>query len=159
MKLKKYRYTVIVFVIAFITVAPTIAQESGYSGFPDFYNELLKERYGKGEIKIIQDERLHVLVSKHCDFNQKLGGVPGYRIRIFANSGQTARKGAYGAKSRFIQVYPDIPVYVEYQEPNYKVYVGNYLTRSEALKALKDINRNFSNAFIVNSVVKFPGLK
>ena len=157
--MKKYCYSIIVFVTAFVTVLPSGAQEGDYSGFPDFYNELVKERYGKGKINIIQDERLHMLVNKHCDFNQKLGGVPGYRIRIFANSGQTARNEAYTSKSRFIQVYPDVPVYVEYQEPNYKIYVGNYLTRSEALKALKNINRNFSNAFIVNSVVRFPGLE
>lgn len=45
--------------------------------------------------------------------------------------------------------YGQWPASIEYETPNYKVWAGNFVTRIEAERALLDIQKNFSSAFIL----------
>ena len=132
---------------------------SPYLNYSDFYLKLQQNENDLGEIKIIQDARVNELVVKHVEVAGKVDGIPGYRIRIYSNSGQSARQEANQAKSSFFQNFPDIPVYLDFQYPNYKLYAGDYHTKSEAQKSLNEIKKVFRNAFIVSSIIKVPGLE
>lgn len=103
----------------------------------------------EGEIKIFQDGRIDLLIKRHIETNQKLIGVPGYRIRIFSQSGQNARQNANLVRGEFLKKHPDVEGYLTYDAPNFKVYVGDFRTRSEALKFHKKVSRDFPNAFII----------
>ena len=45
--------------------------------------------------------------------------------------------------------YDQWPAVIEYETPNYKVWVGNFYSRLEADRALLAIQQNFNTAFIL----------
>lgn len=85
---------------------------------------------------------------KHLIYNNNNPEIMGYRIRIFSGSGFNAKKEANNARSRFLSKYPEIGAYLNYDAPDYKVYVGDCRTRSEVLKLFNEIKSDFPYAFI-----------
>lgn len=82
----------------------------------------------------------------------------GYRIRIYLNSVQSAREESTAALNRFRTLYPEIPSYLTYARPNFRVMVGDYRTRVDAEKALVYIKEDFPSATIVRDKFKYPNL-
>ncbi len=82
----------------------------------------------------------------------------GYRIRIYFNSVQSAREESSAALNRFRTLYPEIPSYLTYARPNFRVMVGDYRTRVDAEKALVYIKEDFPSATIVRDKFKYPNL-
>jgi len=113
---------------------------------------------GEGQVKIIQDPRVDTLLVKHQYINQINPGIEGYRIQIFFESGNFSKRLALEAKSAFVEKYSDVPSYVLFHEPYYKVRIGDYRTRMEAEKFLKEIERDYPNAFVVSDEINFPAL-
>jgi hypothetical protein len=72
----------------------------------------------------------------------------GYRIRIFFDNGQTARKQSSETEITFSESYPTVPVYREFDDLYYKVAVGDFRTRTDAMRFLENIKRNYPSAFI-----------
>lgn len=80
----------------------------------------------------------------------------GYRIRIYLNSIQSAREESSAALNRFRTLYPEIPSYLSYARPNFRVMVGDFRTRVDAEKALVYIKEDFPSATIVRDKFKYP---
>ncbi len=112
----------------------------------------------KGQVSIVQDARLEELLKRHASINEKKEGIPGYRIRIFSQSGQNARNNANETSAKFYEKYPEIKTHLDYDPPNFKVYVGDFRTRSEALKTMMKIRKDYPHAFIVSTTIDFPPL-
>lgn len=112
----------------------------------------------RGSLTINQDERLDELVRRHIDINRKGEGMQGYRIRIFSQSGQTARQNANTTRAEFFNKFPDVETYLDWDPPNFRVYIGDFRTRSEALKMQREINPDYPNSFIVSSQISLPPL-
>lgn len=85
---------------------------------------------------------------KHLIYNSNNPEVMGFRIRIFSGSGHNAEQEANRARSRFLSRYPEIGAYLNYDAPDYKVYVGDCRIRSEILKLFDQIKHEFPYAFI-----------
>lgn len=79
--------------------------------------------------------------------------VMGYRVRIFFDNSQNARGSASAVMNSFKEMYPDIPAYPSYDEPYFKVTVGNCLTREEATILWGKIKENFDKAFMVKEEI------
>jgi hypothetical protein len=108
-----------------------------------------------GKIEIIQDKRVEQLVEKHKLLNGKINGIPGFRIQIFSESGTNSKNKANNVKTEFQKSFSDISAYLIFQEPNYKVRIGDFRTQLDALGFLKKIQINFPNAFIVSDKINF----
>ena len=67
-----------------------------------------------------------------------------YKIQLYYGS----LNKAHGVLNRFNDKYGQWHGKIQYETPNYKVWVGNYQTRIEADKALMEISKNFPHAFI-----------
>lgn len=113
----------------------------------------------KGNIDIIQDPKVSLLVSKHIDYNEKLNGIEGYRIQIFFDAGNNARSKANNTRFSFLARHPQYPAYLIFQQPYFKIRVGNFRTRLDAECFLKQIEKEYQNAFIVKDVINFPDLE
>jgi len=111
-----------------------------------------------GLVKVIGDERLDTLMASFIEFNEAYPGIEGWRIEIFFEAGNHSKKQAMEAKAEFVEKYPDVPCYVMFQQPYYKVRVGDLRTKMEAEKLLKKIEANYPNAFVVNDDINFPKL-
>ena len=109
-----------------------------------------------GKVLIHQDPRISELVNRHILRNRRSGGIDGYRIRIFSDIGPRARQASDEAKARFFERFPEIAIYREYDSPYFKVYVGDYRTKNEAIKDFKRIRHSFPAAFIVPDKINYP---
>lgn len=81
----------------------------------------------------------------HYDPGKK---IRGYRVRIFFDNSQQAGAEAYGVMAQFKAAFPDIPVYRVYENPYFKVAVGDCLTRDEAVMIWGRVKYNFGSAYI-----------
>ncbi len=109
-------------------------------------------------IKVIQDTRISELVSTHIELNKVKPGIAGWRVQIFFDSGNKSKTNAQVLLDEFRIKYPGIKAYIVFQEPYFKVRVGDYRTRMEAEKIQKLIITDFPNAFIVKDEINFPDL-
>lgn len=115
----------------------------------------------EGETEAVSEDSLHTSIkgqSVKVDMtrdpkNLSFARVKGYRVQIFTGS---SRDEAIKAKALFIQKFPDIDNYLEYEVPNYKVRVGDFLSRWQAKELCAKINKTpvlSGNAFVVPSLV------
>ena len=109
-----------------------------------------------GKIKINQQSQITGLLKMHITNNRVQNGIPGYRIRIFSQSGLPARSNANNTRTEFMKNFPEIEAYMVYNEPNFQILVGDFRTKTEALKEYKRIIRSFPNAFIISETIKIP---
>ena len=107
-------------------------------------------------IIITKDARYDELVVKQKDQNLINQTIHGYRIQIYFGFN---RQKASEVKLNFASKYPDMSAYLSYQQPNFKIRVGDFINRFEAQKFLKEINGLFPTSFIVPDDVKLPPLK
>ena len=102
----------------------------------------------KGEIRYIQEERIGIL-----DDYLKSNPIKhdGYRIQlIFGTRGEVA-----SSRSRFLAKW-DYPAYETYLPPNFRLRVGDFMTRFQAEKALRDLKTKFPNAYLVRDKIEVP---
>lgn len=102
------------------------------------------------------NERYDQLLDKLKEQNLKTQSMQGYRIQVYFGS---IRQKASEIKLEFTSRYPDVPAYLTYQQPNFKVRVGDYRSRSEAQKFIKQLEGQYPTLFIVPDEVKLPSLK
>lgn len=110
-------------------------------------------------LAIKRDARLDSLIMKHIRVNELKNGFDGYRLQLYSGSGTTARQEANTLRAEFLNRYPDIPAYVVYQAPNFKVRVGDYRTELEAIWLQRELAYKFPGGFVVKDLVKFPPLE
>jgi hypothetical protein len=71
---------------------------------------------------------------------------PGYRVQVYVGKD---RSEASSAKGRALNMQSDEEAYLDYDRPNYRVKVGNFLTREDARELYKHLKRRFPDAMIV----------
>jgi len=112
----------------------------------------------KGKLEVIKDPLIDTLIARRPlldKVNNIQGGdnATGYRVQIYFGSN---RQAAYSAQSKFNQEYPEYRTYVTYSEPNFRVHAGDFRTRLEAEKLMKDILSEFSRLFIIPEKINPP---
>jgi hypothetical protein len=125
----------------------------------NFVENLEKEKPGEGKIKLVQDKSISQAFEKFQWEQSKQNGIDGFRIRIFSDSGPNAKAGFDEAKAKFIDIFDNIKIHESFVYPNYKIYVGDFRTRSDALKVLSAMEWQFPDAFIVQTKINFPNLQ
>ena len=95
---------------------------------------LMKSEGEGSQVRISLDSLVEANYYKLLTQSSSLNGVPGYRIRIYSESGVGAKEEQQRVRANFLSLDPDVDAYYRYDEPYFKVYVGDCRTRSEALK-------------------------
>lgn len=108
---------------------------------------------------VFSDARIDSLVNLHIEHNQKYPVSQGYRIQIIKASGNDALTITEEARDEFTEKYSDTPVYLTFDEPYYRVRVGDFRTRLDAEKFLKKISRKYPGAWVIQDYINFPKLK
>ncbi|MCR4965840.1 MAG: SPOR domain-containing protein [Bacteroidales bacterium] len=85
----------------------------------------------------------------------KVRNVDGYRIQIMAISGPSARTRMEGAKANIKAEYPSLPVYATYQEPYFRIRVGNFTNRIDAYRMLQKILPQYPSAYIIADQIEY----
>lgn len=113
-------------------------------------------RKDSGNIRLIQDDKVDLLVSKHIQINQNRKGIDGFRIQIFFDSGNNSKTRAQSIYETFLAKYPNIGTYLTFKTPNYKVRLGDFRTKLDAQRFLNEILTDYPNAWIIEDQINLP---
>jgi hypothetical protein len=106
-------------------------------------------------IVLTRDARIDELITRQKDHNTLNQTIDGYRVQIYFGS---LRQKASEIRQDFSSKHADIPSYLTYLAPNFKVRVGDFRTRLEAQGFLKSIEGQYPTSFIVQDEIKLPSL-
>ncbi len=134
MKMYLYRYCLLVFVSIFL-----------------FLSSQAQNKF----VQIQGDIKLDTLINRNIETNKAANTIQGFRIQIFFGS---ERKNAIEAKNKVLQLFPDADIYLIYQQPYFKVRVGDYRTKLEAHHLFKELLPHFDKIFIVPDKINLPKL-
>jgi hypothetical protein len=109
-----------------------------------------------GSIISINETGIDALVSKYEAILKTRNGVEGWRVQIMF---KTKKKEIQQLKIAFMKIYPQIPAYLEYEAPYYRLRVGNCRTKLEAIKIQRQISKQFLGAYPVPEIINFSQLK
>lgn len=106
-------------------------------------------------ITLHQSPSLSLLLDEHRDFMQQLSTLPGYRIQLYAT---TRLKDANAFRMSFEQVFPDIKAYIMFNEPNYRIRVGDFTDRITARAQLEALREQYPAAIVVKDQINLEAL-
>lgn len=110
----------------------------------------------KGKVILNQDERIEQLIQKQKEIHSADNTIDGFRIQIFMESGNDAVELANVAMEEFKEKYPDMPIYLVFGQPYYRLRVGDFRTRLEAEKAYQTISQDYKKSFITSDRIQLP---
>jgi len=110
------------------------------------------------KLNIQSDPGINDLLKQETVQNKKSGTIGGFRLQIYFGSGENAHNQAIKIKTEFLSSNPDVKTYLLFKSPDFIVRVGNFRTKSEALKLKKALLFQYPNAFIVADEIAFPEL-
>jgi hypothetical protein len=107
--------------------------------------------------KVLYDvePEISVLEQQYVETWKKIKKIDGFRIQITSFSGVNSKVSIENSAEHFKQQLPDIPGYITYSEPNFRLRVGNFRTKIEAYKALQKIAPLFPGAFVLKDQIDF----
>ena len=105
----------------------------------------------------VQPKELGQFINNYIAKNERLP-ITGWRVVIFFGTGQGALSKARAALSKFKSQYPDIQTYLVYEQPYFKVKVGNFLDKHKAQLLLHELKEDFPQAFITEDKIDINNL-
>jgi hypothetical protein len=98
---------------------------------------------------IEMEEKVGELLDRHIKLNKKRKGMLGWRLQIHSD---TDREKAKKIRISFMLKFPEIPAYLVHKEPYFKVTVGDFYTRLEALKVQNEIRRRYTSYIVPSNI-------
>ena len=112
-----------------------------------------------GSLKVNQDDLIESLIAKQRLLYRIDSSFSGYRIHVFMEIGNEALQHAEEVKKQFERAFPDIPIYLTYSEPYFRLRAGNFRNRVEAEKCLRRIKPRFKEAFVTADMIYRPKIE
>ncbi|TVQ92281.1 MAG: SPOR domain-containing protein [Bacteroidetes bacterium] len=107
---------------------------------------------------VIRDDKVDYLLKAHREINEK-SGMNGFRVQIYRDSGNRSKLRTDRVKAEFDAKFPNVRSYISYDEPYYRLRVGDFRTRLDALRFLNQISSTYLSAIIVPDKINFPQLE
>ena len=82
--------------------------------------------------------------------------IQGYRIRVFYDNSPQARTRSESIAAYLRNQFPENGVYRSFESPNYKVTVGDFRTKDEALKIYMALKGIYPTAYIIKESINYP---
>lgn len=107
-----------------------------------------------GSVHISGDPRIDQLLRLTMSVNRRESSFQGFRIQILSRSSYNAdMESLQRFTEEFSLEFPDIPIYLQYFEPDFKIRVGNFRTRLETIPTLKRIRKKYPNGYPVKTII------
>lgn len=81
--------------------------------------------------------------------------LSGYRIRVFYDNGPQAR-GRSAAIASALREQLGVAVYRSFESPNYKVTVGDFRSKEEALRIYNALKGSYPTAYMIKETINYP---
>lgn len=108
------------------------------------------------QVRVVGDEAVGQMVEKHVELSSKVKTIPGYRVQIASFSGTSSKTLAFDMRDRFLTDYPTTTAYIVFDEPNFKVKVGDFRTRLEAYAFLQEIKEFYKGYIVKDNIYPEP---
>lgn len=110
----------------------------------------------QGWLTVVGDVAVGRMVERHVELNSKVKTIPGYRVQVASFSGVNSKANAFALRDRFTTDYPEVQAYIVFDEPNFKVKVGDFRTRLEAYAFLQEIKEVYKGYVIKDNIYPEP---
>ena len=120
-----------------------------------FFPVLIFSQSKNNTFEIRNEKGIEYLVNKYENILKNTGGINGWRLQLKFKAKESE---IIKIKLKFIKLFPNIPVFLEYQEPYYRIRVGNCRTKLEALKIKYLIKKHFSDTYPVPEIISITDL-
>ena len=111
---------------------------------------------GRGSLNLKQDSRIARLMQKQREVYAANKTMSGFRVQIFMEIGNEAVDHANVVKKEFEEQYPELPIYLSYEQPYYRLRVGDFRNRVEAEKYLRILKPRYGVAFVTADIINPP---
>ena len=108
------------------------------------------------QVRVTGDVAAEQMVEKHVELNNKVKTIPGYRVQIGSFSGTSSKANAFALRDKFVEDYPDVQAYIVFDEPNFKVKVGDFRSRLEAYAFLQQIKEFYKGYITKDNICPEP---
>ena len=98
----------------------------------------------KGILKITQEGKLDSLIILKNEVNKEAFTADQYTIQIFSGNYNDGNELFKELKKKKIK-----QLFFSFETPHYKIRVGKYISKIDAVKKLKEIKKDFPSAFIL----------
>lgn len=110
----------------------------------------------QGSLNLRQDYRIARLMQKQREVYTASPTMSGFRVQIFMEIGNEAVDRAHRVKREFEASHPELPIYLSYEQPYYRLRVGDFRSRIEAEKYLRILKPQYSVAFVTADIINPP---
>jgi hypothetical protein len=104
-------------------------------------------------VKINMNPKVEEILNKKTALDKEKPVIAGYRLQLYFGGN---RNEAAEIKARFASLYADYNAYLIYQQPYFKLRVGDFRNRITAGNFQKIILKDFPAVFIVKDDIAFP---
>lgn len=129
-----------------------------YKGDVEFIDRLKRVEEGQGTVRITQDYRIDDLLKIDRAENADVPGFQGYRIQIFSGGGRDREK-ASSIREDLEERFPNERVYVKYQAPDFRVRIGNFRNKFEAMHLYKQCVKLYPYCYLVKDQINLVDLE
>lgn len=111
-----------------------------------------------GYVNIHADPRLELILNKPPSKTKKYKPTKarGFRVQIY--NGYDRQK-ATEVKVDFMRQFPGVRAYLTYNNPQFRVRVGDFTSRKEASELFYRINSQFTTSMIVPDVINLDSIR
>ena len=106
-----------------------------------------------------KDPRLDIFTTKESAVNKLTakmtsnGQFRGYRLQVINTRN---REDAFKMKTDLLRMYPSQKTYILFQSPYFKVRIGNFINKPDAVSFQKQLSPAYrQNAYIVEDVIEY----
>ena len=110
----------------------------------------------QAQVRVTGDVAVSQMVERHIELSSKVKTIPGYRVQIASFSGATSKTLAFDMRDRFVADYPEVQAYIVFDEPNFKVKVGDFRSRLEAYAFLQEIKEFYKGYIVKDNIYPEP---
>lgn len=104
-----------------------------------------------GNVVVVESDKISAQMANYAAHTRPLDG---FRVQIFngdRNTAESIRRGFLGS-------HPDIPAYLSYLAPNFRVRVGDLRDRVAAEKMREDLRDAYPGLYVVPEQIELPRL-
>lgn len=113
---------------------------------------------GKGRVRVIQDKLVDDRIGrpkKAATLRDEYVEMSGWRVQVFAGNNQRSSKEEAFKKETEIKLsFPELPTYVQYTAPFWRLRVGDFRTYKDASDVLATLKRSFPSFGREMSIIK-----
>ena len=106
-------------------------------------------------VKVYQSAEVRQAMAQYIGKNAGKS-ISGYRIRVYYDNSPQARTRSEAIEQSLLEQYPGHKVYRSFESPNYKVLIGNFRSKDEALRIFNVLKKSYPTAYIIKDSIEYP---